>query len=215
MADSFVKISDEKQKPGKRLFDLVFSSSVLTFGFPFFLLCGVAVKFSSPGPMFYGSLRVGKRGKNFRLWKFRTMYADADERLKGLLKSNKSLRTEWKAYYKLKEDPRVTKLGKWMRKTSIDELPQFWNVLKGDMSLVGPRPVVEDEVKNYLKEKAPKILSMKPGLTSLWTVSGRNLVSYEERVALEESYIEKQSFWLDLLIILKTVRTIFFPKGAF
>lgn len=143
------------------------------------------------------------------------MYIDADQKLKTLLANNLELRREWDTYYKLKVDPRVTFFGKWLRKSSLDELPQILNVLKGEMSIVGPRPLTENEVSCYLKARADKILSVRPGLTSLWIVMGRNRLTLEERISLEELYIEKQSFLLDLSLIIKTAFRIFFPKGAY
>ena len=199
----------------KRAFDIGFSLAVLVFGFPLFFLCGAAVKCSSYPPVSYAHPRVGKNGKSFGCLKFRTMYTDADQKLKALLTSNPTLLKEWKTYYKLKADPRITPIGKWIRKTSLDELPQFLNVLKGDMSLVGPRPLTQDEVQNYLKEKAPKILSVKPGLTTLWIVKGRNKFTLQERIRLEEFYIDHQSFWLDLKLIFQTFLNMLFPKGAY
>ncbi len=143
------------------------------------------------------------------------MCENADQKLPEILKKNPELKREWEAYFKLKKDPRVNRLGKFLRKTSLDELPQFWNALKGDLSIVGPRPVTEKEVETYFKEKAAKILSVRPGLTGIWQTSGRNLLTFEERVRLEESYIDRQSIKLDLLIIFKTIPKLFFVKGAF
>jgi undecaprenyl-phosphate galactose phosphotransferase len=188
---------------------------VLIFGAPVFLLCAAAVKLSSPGPIFYAHLRIGKEGKQFGCLKFRTMHSDADVKLQTLLASNPMLMQEWKTYYKLKADPRITSIGKWLRKTSLDELPQFINVFKGDMSLVGPRPLTEDEVVHYLKEKASKILSVRPGLTSLWIIKGRNRFTLKERIKLEEFYVDHRTFWLDLRLILQTAIRMIFPKGAY
>jgi exopolysaccharide production protein ExoY len=143
------------------------------------------------------------------------MHIDADQKLQALLASDPSLMQEWKTYYKLKADPRVTSLGKWLRKTSLDELPQFINVFLGHMSLVGPRPLTQDEVVNYLKDKATKILSVRPGLTSLWIVKKRNGFTLQERIKLEEFYVDHQSFWLDLRLIFQTAIRIIFPKGAY
>ena len=199
----------------KRLFDVVFSLLILLLGLPIFLLCAAAVKFSSAGPVFYSHPRVGKGGKCFSCLKFRTMHFDADVRLQALLASNPMLMQEWKTYYKLKADPRVTLLGKWLRKTSLDEIPQFINVFKGDMSLVGPRPLTQNEVTHYLKDKAPKILSLRPGLTSVWIVRGRNEFTLQERIKLEEFYVDHQSFWLDLRLIAQTAIRMVFPKGAY
>ena len=199
----------------KRCFDISFSLLALILGFPIFFFCAIAVKLSSPGPIFYSHLRVGRNGAPFNCLKFRTMYSDADRKLNMLLKDNPPLLQEWKTYYKLKADPRVTLIGKWLRKSSLDELPQFINVLKGEMSMVGPRPLTQEEVTQYLKERASKILSVRPGLTTLWTVQGRNRFTLEERILLEELYVDTQSFWLDLRLILQTALRIFFPKGAY
>ena len=143
------------------------------------------------------------------------MHNDADLKLKALLESDPNLLQEWKVYYKLKADPRITPFGKWLRKTSLDELPQFLNVLKGDMSVVGPRPLTQDEITNYLKEKAPKILSMRPGLTTLWIIEGRNKFTLKERIKLEEFYVDHQSFQLDVWLIFQTLLKMIFPKGAY
>lgn len=199
----------------KRAFDLSFSSLVILLGAPIFILIAVAVKCTSKGPIFYSSLRVGRAGETIHCWKFRTMFKDAEVKLKQLLNEQPALKEEWDKYFKLKNDPRVTALGKFLRKSSLDELPQFWNVMKGDLSIVGPRPVTPQEVSTYLKDKAPKILSVRPGITGLWQTSGRSLLCWQRRLLLEESYVEKQSFLFDLLLIVKTVRAVLFPKGAF
>lgn len=200
---------------GKRLFDICFSLILLMLAAPFFLLSMGIVKLSSPGPVFYAHQRMGRNGKLFGCLKFRTMYQDAEERLLPLLASNPALMQEWKTFFKLKEDPRITPIGKFLRKTSLDELPQIWNVLKGDMSVVGPRPLTEHEVTYYLKEKAEKILSIRPGLTTLWIVNGRNGLSLEERIRLEEFYVAHRSFWLDCKLIIRTALIMIFPKGAY
>ena len=199
----------------KRIFDVLFSLAVLVAGSPIFLICAAAVKLTSPGPVFYAHSRVGKAGKQFGCLKFRTMHYDADLKLQTLLASNPTLMQEWKTFYKLKADPRITAVGRWLRKTSLDELPQLINVFKGDMSIVGPRPLTQDEVVHYLKEKAAKILSVRPGLTSLWIVRGRNSFTLNERIKLEEFYIDHRSFWLDLRLILQTAIRMIFPKGAY
>ena len=197
----------------KRTFDIIFSLGVLVVGSPVFLLCAIAVKLSSPGPILYAHPRVGKEGKGFGCLKFRTMHSDADMKLQTLLASNPIFMQEWKTYYKLKADPRITSIGKWLRKTSLDELPQFINVFKGDMSLVGPRPLTQDEIVHYLKGKATKILSVRPGLTSLWIVKGRNRFTLQERVKLEEFYVDHRTFWLDLCLILQTAIRMIFPSS--
>lgn len=199
----------------KRLFDIFFSLVILILAAPFFLLSILIVKLSSPGPVFYAHPRVGKNRKLFHCYKFRTMYRDADEKLQPLLASNPALMKEWSTYFKLRVDPRVTPIGRLLRKTSLDELPQIWNVLKGDMSIVGPRPLTEKEVVEYLREKADKILSVRPGLTTLWITQGRNRLSIAQRVELEEFYVTNRSFWLDFKLILQTALVMIFPKGAY
>lgn len=182
---------------------------------PLFLIIALAVRLSSPGKIIYSHKRVGRNGKIFACYKFRTMFSDADERLEDLLASDPELHAEWLASRKLKEDPRITPVGKFLRKTSLDELPQFWNVIKGDLSVVGPRPLVPAEVAEYLGEKAQKILSVRPGLTCIWQVSGRNDTSYITRIHLDEVYVDNKSFWLDLKLIMQTVPCMLFPKGAY
>lgn len=200
----------------KRIFDIFFSLSAIIFGFPVFLACSIAIKCSSPGPIFYSCTRVGRNGKPFACWKFRTMYIEAETRLKELLANNTTLMQEWKVFFKLKNDPRITPIGKWLRKVSLDELPQFWNILKGDMSVVGPRPLTTKEITDYLKEKASTILSVKPGLTCLWATRGRNHLTLRQRILLEEFYVHHRSFWLDLRLVVQTaLMMLFSSKGAF
>lgn len=200
---------------GKRLFDMCFSLAVLVMASPIFFLCMVAVKLSSPGPVFYAHPRVGYKGRAFGCWKFRTMYQDAATRLQPLLASDPVLMQEWKTYFKLKFDPRITLVGKFLRKTSLDELPQFWNVLRGDMSIVGPRPLTKEEITHYVRDKADTILSVRPGLTTLWIVQGRNGFSLEQRIELEEFYVKNRTLWLDCKLIVQTVLVMLFPKGAY
>lgn len=200
---------------GKRIFDVFFSLLILILASPFFLVCALVVKLSSPGAIFYAHPRVGCKGKPFGCLKFRTMYRDADAKLKPLLASDPNLMQEWKTYFKLKEDPRITPIGKFLRKTSLDELPQIWNVFKGDMSVVGPRPLTQDEVLHYVKERASTILSVRPGLTTLWITQGRNRLSLEERIELEAYYVANRSFWLDCKLIIQTALLMIFPKGAY
>ncbi|NGX52343.1 MAG: UDP-glucose:undecaprenyl-phosphate glucose-1-phosphate transferase [Candidatus Anoxychlamydiales bacterium] len=212
-----------KHKPSKRIFDILFSLFVLIFFSPVYLIISIIISFTSEGPIFYISERIGRGGKTIRCIKFRTMYKKADSLLNKLLKQNDILRYEWETFQKLRNDPRITTLGRFLRKTSLDELPQFINVLKGDLSIVGPRPFAligkkknfQIEIKKYLGNKTEKILSMRPGITGIWQVSGRSEITIEERLKMEEKYIDKQSFFLDLYLILKTIPKIFFPKGAF
>ena len=165
------------------------------------------------GPMFYEHLRYGKDGKKFRIYKFRSMCIDADKRLKEYLEQNEEARIEFEENHKLKDDPRITKLGKFIRKTSIDELPQFINVLKGDMSLIGPRPIVDGEIEKYGENKE-KFLSVKPGLTGYWAANGRSDITYEERMKMELYYVDNISFKLDIQIFFKTIISVVKKEGA-
>jgi exopolysaccharide production protein ExoY len=200
---------------GKRLFDIFCSLTILALGSPLFLLCILAVKLSSRGPIFYGHPRIGLKGSPFSCLKFRTMFIDAEAKLQQLLAGSPLILQEWNTYYKLRIDPRVTPIGKWLRKFSLDELPQLLNVLKGDMSMVGPRPLTQYEVDHFLKDKSAKILSVRPGLTSIWIVRGRNRFTLKERVRWEEFYIDHRSFWLDCRLIFQTAIAMLFPKGAY
>lgn len=199
----------------KRIFDILFSLGAILFFLPLGLIIALLIKGTSPGHIFYSCKRVGKDGQPIYCWKFRTMCQDADKKLQEILHQNPELKQEWDTYYKLKDDPRVSGIGKILRKASLDELPQFWNVLVGDLSVVGPRPVTEEEIQKYFGEKASKILSVRPGLTGIWQISGRSLLTFEERIRLEESYIEMQSLIFDLKIIFKTIPMIFISRGAF
>ncbi len=201
--------------PVKRTFDIVFSLLVFAIGFPVFLIIALLVRLSSPGKLFYAQERVGRGGKTFACYKFRSMYPDAEKRLAGLLAADPALQREWEANFKLKNDPRITPIGAFLRKTSLDELPQFWNVLKGDLSVVGPRPVVQAEVSMHFGAKAYKILSIRPGLTGLWQVSGRSDTGYALRISLDEKYIEERTLLLDLKIVLKTIPAMIFTRGAY
>lgn len=202
--------------PLKRIFDLLFSLMCLLLGAPLFLLIGALIYFTSPGKILYAQLRLGRGGVPFRCYKFRTMHPDADKRLQDLLAMHPELRKEWEETFKLKQDPRITPIGAFLRKTSLDELPQFWNVLKGDLSIVGPRPIVKEEAEKFFREKISKILSVRPGVTGLWQVSGRSNIScYYTRIALDEFYVDNQSFLFDLRLIAKTIPAILFSKGAY
>ena len=201
--------------PIKRAFDILFSLAVLILGLPIFFLIAIAIRLTSRGKIIYSHERIGRGGIPFKCYKFRTMRKDADKRLKSLLENNPILKHEWEALRKLKNDPRITYIGSFLRKTSLDEIPQFWNVLKGDLSIVGPRPVVKAELIKYYKSKASKILSIRPGLTGLWQVSGRSDTSYQTRISLDEQYIDNQSIAFDLKLIIKTLPAILNSKGAY
>lgn len=199
----------------KRAFDILFSVTILVLSAPIMAFVALSVRFSSKGKIVYAHERIGRGGKPFRCYKFRTMYPDADMRLKEILEQCPILNQEWERNHKLKNDPRVTPIGKFLRKTSLDEFPQFWNVLKGDLSVVGPRPVVQYEITKHLGPKAAKILSIRPGLTGLWQVSGRSDTCYSKRIKMDEQYVDSQSILLDLKIIAKTIPSMFFSKGAY
>lgn len=204
-----------QRMPSKRVFDVLFSLFALAVTFPLFMLISFAIRLTSPGKVIYAHERLGRGGKPFKCYKFRTMYANADEKLRHLLRDHPEVKQEWERSYKLKNDPRITPVGRFLRKTSLDELPQFLNVLKGDLSVVGPRPIVQQEAEKYVKEKTPLLLSIKPGLTGLWQVSGRSNTSYERRIELDLLYIEKQSLLLDCKLILKTLPAMFSRDGAY
>jgi exopolysaccharide production protein ExoY len=204
-----------KSIPWKRAFDVLFSIGALLFFSPIFLFIYLAVRLSSSGKVVYSHTRIGRGGVSFKCFKFRSMYADADVRLQQLLDAHPEMLKEWQATRKLKYDPRVTPVGNFLRKTSLDELPQFWNVLRGDLSIVGPRPVVYDELITHLGPKASKILSIRPGLTCIWQVSGRSDTSYSKRIQLDEEYIDNHSLLLDLKLIAKTIPSMIFSKGAY
>jgi Undecaprenyl-phosphate galactose phosphotransferase WbaP len=196
----------------KRLFDIVFSLAVLILFAPVYLLLAVLILSSSPGPVFYVQERVGTNRKLFNCLKFRTMVQNADEVLVQIMEKHPHIRQEFEDNFKLKHDPRITWIGKLLRVTSLDEFPQFWNVLKGDMSVVGPRPLVEEELPKYGRYM-DKILTIRPGITGLWQVSGRNDIPYPRRVQIDLYYVNAKNFWMDLWIIIKTVGVVIFPNN--
>lgn len=200
-----IKEKGKLYEVSKRLIDIIGGLVGIIIFSPLYLFLIIVIKLDSPGPAIFAHKRYGKGGKFINVYKFRSMYQNAEEMLKKLTPEQKK---EWEENFKLKDDPRVTKIGKFLRKTSLDELPQFFNVLKGDMSLVGPRPIVEKELSKYGKY-ADKFLSVKPGLTGLWQVSGRSDVTYEERVMLDMEYIDNRSVLGDFIILIKTFLVIF------
>ena len=205
-------------KPGslfvKRVVDIAILLVMSPLVLPVVFIVALIVKITSPGPIFYGHKRVGKDGKEFKCWKFRSMVINADKMLDKILADHPEMREEWERDRKFTNDPRVTKIGKILRKTSIDELPQLWNVFVGEMSFIGPRPVTEPELAKY-GDKTPLILSVLPGLSGMWQISGRSATGYEERINLDSYYIQNWSIWLDLWIILKTAWVVFKGKGAY
>lgn len=200
----------------KRLFDIAFSLLVLILFSPVYLLLALLIAIGSPGPIFYVQTRIGKNYKPFGCIKFRTMVTNADEILREMMANSPELQQEFQDNFKLKNDPRITWIGRFLRVTSLDEFPQFWNVLKGDMSVVGPRPLVAEELFMYGRH-IDKILTIRPGITGLWQVSGRNDIPYEKRVKIDVYYVSFRNFWLDLWVIIKTVGVVIFPtnNGAY
>ncbi|MFN4244856.1 MAG: exopolysaccharide biosynthesis polyprenyl glycosylphosphotransferase [Brevinematia bacterium] len=200
----------------KRLFDIIFSTIALIFVLPVIGIFSVLIVVESPGWPIYKSKRIKEKGKEFYCLKLRSMYSDADDRLKEILEKDTHKREEWEKYRKLKNDPRITRIGRIIRKFSIDELPQFINVLKGDMSIVGPRAITKEELEKYYKEEGKfYYYSVKPGITGLWQISGRNEMDYDFRVKTDIWYVENWSFWLDIVIILKTIPAVIKTEGAY
>jgi Undecaprenyl-phosphate galactose phosphotransferase WbaP len=198
----------------KRAADVLVAATTIILSLPVLLVIAAVIKLTSKGPVLFGHTRIGRHGKPFKAWKFRTMYKGADEILREHLDSDAAARAEWDQTQKLKHDPRVTAIGRLLRRTSLDELPQTWNVLVGDMSIVGPRPIITEEIRRY-GEALRHYATVKPGITGLWQVSGRNDVSYQQRVQLDQFYIRHWSPWLDIHILAKTVVVLIKRKGAY
>lgn len=197
----------------KRAFDVLFAGGLLLLFFPLLGVIALGVWRSSPGPILYSQPRVGRRGKSFRFYKFRSMVTNSDEFLTSFLESNPAAKSRWDEFQKLDDDPRITWFGRFIRRSSLDELPQLWNVLKGDMSLVGPRPCMVDQRVLYGSHWAA-YCAVRPGLTGLWQVSGRNRLTYQQRVALDVDYVKQWSLWLDIKILLRTVRVVLTADGS-
>jgi len=197
----------------KRALDIVGASIGLVLLSPFFLIVALMVR-ADGGPAFFAHQRVGRGGKLFGCLKFRSMVIDSQARLETLLASDPTARAEWEATRKLKNDPRITPIGRFLRSTSLDELPQLINVLRGEMSLVGPRPVQEAEIDRYYGASAAHYMAVRPGITGLWQVSGRSETSYESRVALDVSYVSRPSLLADFSILLRTPVAVLSRRGA-
>ena len=190
----------------KRAFDILFSLCVLSFGAPLFLLIALAIAIASGANPIYHQKRVGRGSKIFSCYKFRTMSMNSEETLEKLLRECPEIRHEWTTTRKLKHDPRITRLGSFLRRTSLDELPQFVNVLLGDMSVVGPRPISEEEVRIYLGAHASEILEVRPGITGLWQTSGRNDICFPQRVQMDQEYVRIRSFsWISSLCLKRSL----------
>lgn len=198
----------------KYIFEVLGGALAFILLIPIMLVIAAAIKIDSSGPIGYSHRRVGKNGKEFNCYKFRTMAVNADEMLEKMLAEDECLREEWERSFKLKNDPRVTRIGKILRKSSLDELPQIINVIKGEMSLVGPRPIVQEEVARF-GDYAKDCLMVRPGMTGLWATSGRSDMEYEERAQMEAWYVHNWSLWLDISILFKTIASVFRMKGAY
>ena len=198
----------------KRCFDLVASLVGMIPLLPLFFYLAIAVKLSSRGPIFYSQERVGRYGRPFRAWKFRTMFQNSNLLLEDYLENNPDQLPEWNRNQKLRNDPRITRIGRFLRKTSLDELPQLWNVILGDMSLVGPRPMLPNQIAQYGAHFGLYTM-VRPGITGLWQVSGRNEKTFEERAQLDAFYVRNWSPWVDIYLLIKTIRIVLFAKGAY
>jgi Undecaprenyl-phosphate galactose phosphotransferase WbaP len=198
----------------KRAVDLMAAGLLCLLLLPVFAGIAALIRLSSPGPVLFGHRRLGRHGREFLAWKFRTMVSHSDEVLRSYLEANPDRLSEWSVNRKLKQDPRVTWLGEVLRRTSLDELPQLWNVIRGEMSLVGPRPIVEAETDRY-GPRYSLYRKVRPGLTGLWQVSGRNNTTYAERVEFDEYYVRNWSVWLDLYILGRTIKVVVTGEGAY
>lgn len=198
----------------KRAFDIVMALLIGIVTLPLMAIIYVCVRVSSPGPAFYGGPRVGRNGVSFTAWKFRSMVLNAEDALHREIAANPERKAEWQRACKLKNDPRITKVGKFLRRTSLDELPQIWNILVGHMSLVGPRPISAYEILKY-GESLEFYQRVRPGLTGLWQVSGRSDTTFDERISYDEYYVRNWSMWLDVYILSKTAHAVFLSQGAY
>lgn len=198
----------------KRIFDLTCSALGLLVVLPLLLLIAAVVYIDDPGAVIFAHRRVGRGGRMFPCYKFRSMVKDAETRLAQYLAQTPEARAEWERDFKLKDDPRITRIGHFLRRTSLDELPQIFNVLRGEMSLVGPRPIVEKEIARY-DDLIEDYYLVRPGITGLWQVSGRSDTTYEERVQMDSWYVRNWSIWLDFVYLLKTVQVVFKKEGAY
>ena len=198
----------------KRILDIAVALLLLLTSIPFAVLIALAIVLDSPGPVFFAHTRIGKARRTFKLWKFRTMVRDAGAVLDQYLRANPDLQTEWAKHHKLKVDPRVTRVGRLLRRSSLDELPQLISVLRGEMSMVGPRPIVAEEAARY-GPVFELYLQVRPGLTGLWQSSRRAGTSYRARIALDLKYLHERTLWMDVKLLLKTIRVVVMGHGAY
>jgi undecaprenyl-phosphate galactose phosphotransferase len=198
----------------KRAFDIVAGTAVLLLLSPLMLSIAMAIRMESKGPVIFAHRRVGRNGMEFKCYKFRSMVTNAQEVLDKLLQEDRGLCSEWENGFKIKDDPRITRIGNFLRKTSLDELPQIFNVLKGEMSLVGPRPIISEEIEKY-GEYIDYFYQVRPGITGLWQISGRNDIEYGERVQIDAWYVRNWSLWLDITLLIRTVTVVLNRRGAY
>ncbi len=213
-----LRVKNNLASPLNRFVKTVFDYTLTVFGTiaisPVLLAVAIWIYKDSPGPVIFKHTRIGKDGEPFPCYKFRSMCVDAKEKLAELLEKNQEARAEWERDFKLKNDPRITKSGAFLRKTSLDELPQIFNVLRGEMSLVGPRPIIQEELERY-GEHAVDYLMVKPGITGMWQVSGRSDIDYAERVSLDSWYVRNWSVWIDVMLLWRTFDVVLRRKGAY
>lgn len=195
----------------KRAMDCIGAGVGLLLLSPLFAVIAILIKLESAGPVLFSQTRIGKDGEEFRCWKFRSMFRDAEQRKQELMQQNEMAGG---VTFKMKHDPRVTRVGRFIRKASIDELPQLWNVFNGDMSLVGPRPPVPQEVAQYSAHERQR-LAVKPGITCIWQVSGRSDIPFNEQVLMDIEYIQSRSFWLDISLLLRTIPAVLLARGSY
>ncbi|KXK53922.1 MAG: hypothetical protein DYG96_04450 [Chlorobi bacterium CHB2] len=201
------------QQIAKRAFDLAIAVLLMPIILPLMAIIAIAIKIDSPGPILFRQKRIGEKGKVFGMYKFRSMYHNSDDMLRHYLRENPTAQHQWNTYRKLRQDPRVTTVGNFLRRTSLDELPQLLNVLQGTMSLVGPRPILPREIEDY-GHNLPIYELVRPGISGLWQISGRNMLGFHERVMLDMQYIRKQTLWSDCVILVKTLGVVFRRQGA-
>ncbi len=199
----------------KRSFDIIVCIIILPILLPLFGIVSILIMLDSPGSPIFIHERIGKDGRKIKVYKFRSMYKNSQEILQKYLEKNPSAKQEWETYFKLKNDPRITRIGKFLRRTSLDELPQIFNVLKGEMSLVGPRPVTEEELRKYYGEFSSFYYMVRPGITGLWQVSGRNELAYEDRVKMDVWYVLNWSLWLDIILLIRTISVVLKKEGSY
>ena len=203
------------QRACKRVFDVVTAVAIFALFWWAIVAVAIIIRISTGRHVIFSHMRVGRAGRDFQCYKFRSMVPNSDELLADLLSNDAEARAEWERDFKLKNDPRITRFGRFIRRTSLDEFPQLWNVIRGDMSIVGPRPVVRKELELYYADALEHYKAVKPGLTGMWQISGRNDMEYSERVALDKAYVESWGLWSDFMIVIRTAGVLLGRRGAY